>query len=143
MKILILDDLPERHERFRLILKDHNVTHVWTYDDAVKAFQEEKFDMACLDHDLGDLSWNTDNSVIIDSPNFKLTYTPSVIYDMYKTHCLTGDDLCYWLSKNPVHCPAKILIHSWNPEGAARMSSRLKDIPGIEVNVKPFKASND
>ncbi len=158
MKIFILDDQPERHEGFRDILPAHQLTHVWTFDDAVEALSNTKFDMACLDHDLGDMTgWpseqemlptgvtSSDNKVIIESLHFKLSFTPSRIPSMYGSdggRFATGADLCWWLRNNPQHCPPHVHIHSWNSVGADNMQFHLKNIPGIRITRKEFNKNN-
>lgn len=144
MKVIILDDLPERHEGFLRIFggKDHQLTHAWTYGQAVKAMKAEKFDLACLDHDLGDFA-GLDHQVRVESENFELTYSPDFVSDtMYgsSVRYLTGLDVVQWMVENEFRCPPRVLIHSWNPEGAARMASALRSISWIEVLVKPFEA---
>jgi len=48
----------------------------------------------------------------------------------------TGLDLVKWMIENDC-VPAKITIHSWNPEGAMRMARRLAD-HDHEVLISPF-----
>jgi hypothetical protein len=139
MRILILDDLSVRHERFRAILNSHDLVHIWTYDDAVAALRGSDFDMACFDHDLGDLDKGGEG-VEVDSDHFKLKYLPSTVSTGYGTHYLNGADLCFWLYKNPARCPPKVLIHSRNVVGAGNMKAYLEAIQGVSIRVLPFEA---
>lgn len=140
MNILILDDDPNRHEGFIQILNGHNLFHVWTYRQAIKAFRNEKFDMACLDHDLGEHSIHGED-VNVDSQHFHLTYSPDFhndgMYDGSRIY-LDGADVCVWLRDNPQFCPKKVLIHSWNVVGAETMHNILNQIPGIAITRKAF-----
>lgn len=138
MNILILDDMVERHEGFRLILHGNKLTHCWTYTDAIWAFRKEKFDMACLDHDLGDFG----RKVEVKSKNFNLIFKPDFYESgMYSRQPYDGADVCVWLRDNPQFCPRKILVHSHNPDGAKMMVSILKQIPTVEeIKQIPFRA---
>lgn len=124
MKILILDDMEERHEGFKKILSGHELIHAWTFSQAQDFLANDRFGMACLDHDLGD----------------NLSIRPDWQTDMYGSHQLNGADLCYWLRNNPQHCPPKVLVHSWNPDGAESMRRLLCQIDGVQVEVKMFRA---
>lgn len=122
-RILILDDLKIRHDRFISILHGHELVHAWTYDEAIDALVKKgPFDMACLDHDLGE----------------NLNVEPTVLYDMYHNVELDGSDLALWLFQNQWACPRKILIHSHNPAGSIFMFDILSKIPNIEVRKLPF-----
>jgi CheY-like chemotaxis protein len=118
MRILILDDLHERHEGFRKILYQHTLTHVMCYSEAVAALKWNRYDMLCLDHDLGDIDMGDDG-------RFK-----------------TGCDVAAWLEKNPARCPAKVLVHSHNPVGVKNILDCLADLKksGVEVVKRPYKA---
>jgi CheY-like chemotaxis protein len=143
MKILILDDQPERHEGFIRIFAErkHELTHAWTYQQAIKAMKADKFGMACLDHDLGDRAFDEGPEVTIKSFNFDLTYSPDFVNDgMYNAsrRYLDGRDVVEWMVQNEFRCPPKVLIHSHNPDGARVMAERLRTISWITVFVKPF-----
>lgn len=60
----------------------------------------------------------------------------SVTYEHRDKHAPTGLDLVEWMLKNDC-VPAKITIHSWNPDGAMHMARRLA-FYGHEVLVAPF-----
>ncbi len=123
-KILVLDDMAERHEGFKKILgKDHFLVRAWTFAQAQDFLFNEKWDMVCLDHDLG------------DNPEIR----PDVEYLPYQNHTYTGADLTFWLMKNPQFCPAKVLIHSHNWSGAQTMLGHLNTLGGVIVKVMEFK----
>lgn len=143
MKILILDDQPERHEGFIKIFSrggpnSHKLTHAWTYDQCIEALKNNHFDMICLDHDLGDMTLVPDD-VIITSPNFSLTYRPSTapggMYSSSEKY-LDGRDVCRWIVEN-LKEPNYFLIHSWNESAAREMEKTLLDA-GHSVRRKPY-----
>lgn len=56
MRILVLDDEPARHELFKAAWGKHDITHVWTASEAIRALRETTFELVTLDHDLGPAS---------------------------------------------------------------------------------------
>lgn len=54
MRILFLDDDEFRHNTFADKAKAHSVIHVRTAKEAISALKKERFDLACLDHDLAE-----------------------------------------------------------------------------------------
>lgn len=141
--ILIVDDQPERHEGFLRIFSDnafsHTLYHAWTYIQAIDMMRTKEFDLICLDHDLGDLD-DGQEAVTVNSPNFKLNYKPDFYIDSF---CQTrsyydGRDICEWMVESLKYSPSKILIHSWNPDGAAEMARILKHFKETEIVIKPY-----
>ena len=59
VRILVLDDDQKRHEAFKFHLFRHDVTHVYTCDEAIKAIEQEKWDIIFLDHDLEDRHYSS------------------------------------------------------------------------------------
>lgn len=55
MKILFLDDDPNRHTIFELRMKNqgHEVTYVFDAQAAIKELRAQPFELVLLDHDLG------------------------------------------------------------------------------------------
>jgi len=100
MKILILEDSPERQEKFARALRGHMMAFVDTARDAILFLQDDKFDTVFLDHDLG-------GQVMVESGDG------------------TGYEVACWLEQHPEHRPKQIIIHSLNPSGAARMKQAL------------------
>src|SRR5512147_1288780 len=58
MRILIVDDDPERHSVFARALKaSHELVQAYNYSEAVEALKSaQRFDVAFLDRDLGDFN---------------------------------------------------------------------------------------
>lgn len=123
LKILILDDMPERHAFFERCAAEHNRVHVSTADQFFEAVEaaDEPFDVIFLDHDLGD--------------NPKVEATKS--YGMYNTRTLDGSDCAYWLASSMKHKVGRVVVHSINPSGAKRMVDILND-RGVRAVWTPF-----
>jgi hypothetical protein len=129
MRVLILDDMNERHIGFTHHLKGHTLFHAYNMSAAQRMLQEQHdkgtpIEMACLDHDLGD-----------EDPEIADFFYDSIGAKKY----YTGSNFAYWLSRQDF-CPRKILIHSWNDHGAQEMWAWLKNVPGIDITVEPYKA---
>lgn len=62
LKILILDDMSERHDGFIKVYKDRDVElfHAHNFAEFTKWLSEETFDIIWLDHDLGDVADGVD-----------------------------------------------------------------------------------
>lgn len=102
MKILILEDDPNRVVLFKKHLCAYTVYYTDTVDGAVELLKEhEDFDIYFLDHDLG-------GEVYVDS--------------MEKN---TGFQFAKILSKRKTRSP--IIIHSMNPIGAENMAQELRN----------------
>ena len=132
MRILILDDMPERHEGFKVLLKGHDLVHAYTYTDAVESARfKSPFDMMCLDHDLDDG---------FEAMKTADWYEGGGMYVGNKTY-YNGQDFCWRLHQFPEFCAPKVLIHSWNDTGGKAMEAILRSIPrDIEITRKPFRA---
>lgn len=128
MNILILDDMKIRHEKFKLIFHKHNLFHAYTFKQAqdIISISDNKIEMACLDHDLGD-----------EDIEIATSY-----YDEYgRKKYYNGADFAYWLSNQERSIiPNKVLIHSWNTVGAQTMKRYLEKVnnPKIDILVKEF-----
>jgi len=108
MRILILEDDPNRHVRFRRNLIGAEITIVDQAQDAIELLKTKEWDLLCLDHDLG-------GKIHVDSsePN-------------------TGYAVAKWLEENPKFQPKEIILHSLNPVGRENMKKCLpnaKEIP--------------
>ena len=102
MKILILEDAPERIRTFQKQLKDHDVYFFDDVADAIAAVEFiGDFDMYFIDHDL-------DNQVFVDSHESN-----------------TGYQFAKHLSKKELSDSIDIIIHSMNPVGAQNIKSVL------------------
>lgn len=118
MKILILDDDRCRHIIFkRNFSPPHQLTHVETASEAIKALMNDTFDAVFLDHDLG-------GETFVDS---------------FGTTLNTGYSVAKWLAEHPERTPKAIYIHSLNPIGAGNMHNLLPDsilAPGLWTAVQ-------
>jgi two-component SAPR family response regulator len=114
MRILILDDKINRHKEFNKRLIGHIVKNVYTSKQAIEELYKNKWDYVFLDHDLGEE-----------------INVPSVID--------TGWEVAKWLSDHPEKQPERIIIHSFNTEGAKNMKSLLPKaelIPGVWTSIQ-------
>lgn len=119
MKILILDDSPERHAIFLARYVKHDLVQVYSVDAAIKAVEAESpFDAMFLDHDLTTLQ-----SIGLNDGE------PS------------GTVFARYLAELPDEKrPAQIIIHSWNDAGRTRMAGILKDAGYKNVVIQPFSS---
>lgn len=113
IKILFLDDDPIRHTCYTEKTEKYLNTetyHAWRFDDCINLLCTHKFDIICLDHDLG-LSVNT----------------PYISWEDYTSKLKTGADVARWIADNAIKT-RRIIIHSWNAVGAASMASLLNHL---------------
>lgn len=113
-KVLILDDMEERHIAFKKKYKiDYNITSVYTAAEAIKALQDQKWDFVFLDHDLG-------GTMLVPSGKE------------------TGYEVAEYIANNPETIPnEKIILHSLNFDGRRNMINVLRNV-NIEVLDYPF-----
>jgi CheY-like chemotaxis protein len=101
MRILFLDDDEQRHKLFRRVTEAFkpawDVVYAWTSQEAEEACTFFKFDIAFLDHDLGEESIHNGS--------------------MFATEILSGAQYLH---------PKLVIVHSSNPEGAANMVSKFR-----------------
>lgn len=132
MRILVLDDDSIRHDVFRWRFSAHDVVHAYNYAAALDALRQQRpdrrFDLACLDHDLGDCDPDTANFYV----------DPESVPGSTGRVYMTGLDVAFFLRDHPHLCPPKVLIHSWNPDGAKNMEAVIRSIPGVEVTRKQY-----
>lgn len=110
--ILIVDDEQDRHSLLERKLRDCDMQHAYSYEDAVhriKAFAgwRKRFDVIYLDHDLGPGKTGLD---VVD----------------YLTHNLSEELR-----------PERVVVHSLNPVGADNMMRALQRA-GIQASREPF-----
>jgi CheY-like chemotaxis protein len=120
VRILFLDDDETRHDVFRAHSRGHYVLHCYTAADAIKALTlEPRFDVASLDHDLELSHYVRFN----DAP---------------ATATGTGLEVAVYIGTMPVAArPERVIVHSWNPEGAERMATFLES-SFVPVVCAPF-----
>jgi CheY-like chemotaxis protein len=97
-KILILDDEQIRHDTFAKRWTGQQLYHVYTIDAALRAVNTIKFDLATLDHDLGEDA----------------------------TGMLFLDRMMLEVPKE--QWPFQAIVHSHNPVGALNMLNKLRDM---------------
>lgn len=116
MNIFILEDDDTRINLFMEALKGHTITIAKDVDDAkVRYLRDERtFDLLLLDHDLGNLA-------MVDGPEG------------------TGLEFARWLITRESAAPQTI-VHSWNPDGGAKMLWTLSDAgwPTLQVPFGPY-----
>lgn len=100
MRVLVIDDQQYRHQNFGDIFTryypDWEIHQAWNAEEALKAFQEHKFDLVFFDHDLG--YGDSGSSIayqVLDRPG------------KYK-------------------CPGKAIVHSANWNGARNIAGWLE-----------------
>jgi DNA-binding LacI/PurR family transcriptional regulator len=103
MKILILEDSPERIEKFKQLFKNQELFIFDNVKDAYESCLLNEFKVMMLDHDLDSRHW-------VDSNEENTGY--QFIKKLIENN-LQVDALCY--------------IHSMNPVGANRMMNLLID----------------
>jgi hypothetical protein len=112
LKILILEDCPERTKKFQRKLIGHVVIFTTTSQDCIEALACDNFDCLMLDHDLGGQTYqNPDDN--------------------------TGYGVVKWLVKNIGRCPEQIYVHSLNGPAAGMMVKLFED-NGIQAKYIPF-----
>ncbi len=115
MKILVLDDVSARHDVFGDRWAEHDVTHVFTYEEAIAALDREQFARLSLDHDLR-------LALPVEGER-------------------TGFDVALHLvEKVPrERWPKQVLLHSHNALGRRAMAELLTAAGGMVVLEQPFK----
>lgn len=86
-KILILEDDMNRMKQFKVKFRGHSIYHFDNANEAIEELKRTKFDLICLDHDLGgkQMEWDEDNN---------------------------GMMVAEYLKENPQEC--KTVVHSFN-----------------------------
>ena len=108
MNILVLEDDPERQNKFRKNFIGHSLIIVDTATEAISLLSTRQWQWLFLDHDLG-------GKVFVFSGKG------------------TGYEVACWLEEHPDRIPDRVIIHSFNPAGMKRMAMALKEayiVPG-------------
>lgn len=104
MKILILEDDPNRNASFMKYLNEHSLTIATTAVAVINALESGyKYDSIFLDHDLG-------GEQMVDSQESN-----------------TGAEVARWMAKSSMSKDTPITIHSLNPAGAENMLNILHE----------------
>jgi CheY-like chemotaxis protein len=113
MKILILEDNPDRIEFFKRIYKNHELFITADINEAYHIAENIELDIIFLDHDL-----EPNNFVALKEGR-------------------TGYDFCKSLVEGKLQRQAIIYVHSMNPVGGQAMVNLLRD-NGYEAQWVPF-----
>jgi CheY-like chemotaxis protein len=127
VKILILDDDPERHQGFTRVFPEDTRTHTTRYSEVVDALQNGgPFDLVYLDHDLGCFD---NEETWTDAGMYRTTDVP-----------YTGVDVARFIVRelDVGKRPTRVIIHSWNPDGARTMLKLLQSV-GISASAQPYQ----
>lgn len=101
INILVVEDNKERIEWFKKEFGDCRLIVEKTAPRAKRWLNREKWDVIFLDHDLGD-------RVFVNSDDEN-----------------TGYQVAKYIRANPKNHMTPVIVHSWNPEGAANIVSVL------------------
>lgn len=112
LKILILEDDPERHKLFIKNLIGHDVTIVDNVSECISLLDNNYYHFLFLDHDLG-------GNVYVESGGDEETGY-DVAKWMYEKYSKEGVSLDF--------LPLCILVHSLNPDGRKNIVGALKDM---------------
>jgi hypothetical protein len=119
-RALVLDDDWRRHDAFASAYP--GIVQTWTHDEACEAIAAERFDVVFLDRDLND--------------HGKRSVRPG----MYGRQELSGEDVAWFIAQLPEEKrPLRVVVHSWNPDGAQRIVAILRDA-GVPVTYEPFQS---
>lgn len=121
MKILFLDDNKERHAAFRRMSIGDNVDYAFSATEAISMLDKapEPYDVASLDHDLDEYA--------------QMGQTPRE---------LTGEAVAKHIAlMSATRRPKKIVVHSFNGTGAAKMIAALRDA-GVRAFWRIFKVND-
>ena len=112
MRILVVDDMQERHDFFRKAYNgmDDIIVQSYDYDNAILELSStpDSFDLMFLDHDLS---------------------IESAMCDPHNTYEKTGSDIAEYIARelDPAECVGmEIYCHSMNPYGRVNMVNILK-----------------
>lgn len=118
--ILIVDDEEGRHSVLAKRMAGNNIDHAYNYADAVRFLStNRRYDIVYLDHDLKDFEVLEDQPTLIE---------------------WTGHHVAKFMVNMEADArPFTVVVHSWNPAGAANIVSELRRCPDIKVIKQPFK----
>jgi CheY-like chemotaxis protein len=117
-RVLFLDDQEHRHQGFSQMSIGDLVDHVYTARAAIEALEKNPpYDFVYLDHDLDDAAMSG--------------ATPTE-----ETGQVVADYIAEKLSKDKY--PDRIVIHSYNFDGARRMGLKIKEA-GLSVIFMPYR----
>jgi len=115
VKILIVEDNPDRQNKFQEILKGHDLTITASSKEAVNLVNASKYDIIFLDHDLG-----VDPKTGEKTERVYLASGPGTGYEV-------AEQIPTSINKE-----ATVVLHTWNFPGAKNMAEVIK--PNFEVH---------
>jgi len=116
MKVLILEDMSERHVEFKKRMLESRISDYEIVEDAetcIAKLQVNKYDLVFFDHDLGGE-----------------TYVSTAEEN-------TGSGVARWMVENQNNLQAQFVVHSLNHDGRKSILSILKSA-GCECYEIPF-----
>lgn len=126
MRMLIIDDMKERHEG---LTRQHNVKYdtidsAYSYDEAIKLLGEHTYDYISFDHDLG---WEPSGEHKCDA------------LAEHASEPKSGADIARWMANEGITCKAAC-VHSQNSQGALNILSILKsgEVSETVPDYRPF-----
>jgi len=133
MRILFLDDNENRHKVFQHVVKKKDTTEIdWaqTAEQAIEYLNNRpKYDIICLDHDLGEEHENISEANAEDTEYGEI---------------MTGYDVAVFMVTELEEelQPPYAIVHTFNPHGAKRITSALNE-GGIQKFIYVFPFSED
>ena len=120
MKIFILGDEEYRHHAITERYEGCQFVRAYNVTDAIAKLEEGPYDIACLDHSLGD--WYIDN-------------------EKDEIRERTGLDVVNHLIEKvePTKWPRQVVVHSWNGT-CGRLMAKLLEAAGVAATYQPFAA---
>ena len=112
MRVFVLEDDAQRIALFWRAAIGHDMTLAKDVDEACKKF-DPPYDLICLDHDLG-------GEVYVSSEQRN-----------------TGAGFCRWLAERGIAPCGRVVIHSYNADGARAMGAIMRDAGWLTIWV-PF-----
>lgn len=110
MKVFVLEDDPDRIRLFAEVLEGHDWTCIHTCDRTYEFHAHSPYDLILLDHDLG-------GRQMVDHEDSGTEFVKLV--------------------RDHIGSKARVTIHSYNPDGARRMSKLLEEV-GVFPVIQPF-----
>jgi CheY-like chemotaxis protein len=114
MRILFLDDNPNRHNTMQANSMGAVVDHVYSAAEAIDHLSREEYDLIMLDHDLSE-----DPDMVLSTPD--------------------GSYVAEYMAQHLVqHSDTPVVIHSLNPPGSQNMMNMLLNGGYSDVRIVPF-----
>ncbi len=123
VRVLVLDDDPDRHAWVRALYPNHEIVHAYRYHETIALLETESFDLFHVDHDLHFLRDDADVKYCESLDPFQET----IFFD--------GRDVAEWLLDHGDRCPKHVYIHSRSCH-AKEMERLIRFLPGVRVERK-------